>query len=73
MPLSVETIGSVNLRYYFFIMLINKQLEPLFYMIKFTLVLFARKAIIKIFSSILYVLYCPFNYAFLKRRVKMMV
>jgi hypothetical protein len=52
-----------------------KQVEPLFYMIQSTLVLFTRKVVIKAFRSIFYVLHSSFNNAFsilVYKRMKMM-
>ena len=64
----ISIYGSVNLRYYFFIMFIHKQLEPLSYMIQLTLVLFTSKIIIQSFGSILYVLYGSFYPGFFQKK-----
>ncbi len=66
--------GSVNLSvYHLYIMHIYKQIHPILYMEKITMLFSIRRIVIKRFCSVFDVLNGPLDNAFLKWRINMMI
>jgi hypothetical protein len=71
--LILKTNGSVKLRFDIAVILIYKQIKPLFNMFECTILFSARKMVIKTFSSVFDILHGSLDYAFFKRGMNMVI